>query len=115
LSDEGRSQWRSTTATAAEVDGERGRGETGSTTTTAAAAAAAAAADDDVEEEDEQDSGGARGGHRGLGGDGGGGVGGVGCGGGVGGGTAVDVTRCPRWRTARPVRRTRAGRTTAWG
>lgn len=106
----GRSQWRSTTATAAEVDGERGRGETGSTTITAAAAA------DDDEEQYEQDSGGARGGHRGLGGDGdGGGVGGVGCGGGVGGGTAVDVTRCPRWRTARPVRRTRAGRTTAWG
>lgn len=32
--------------------------------------------------------------------------------GGRGGGT-VDVTRCPRWRTAHPVRRTRVGRTTA--
>lgn len=112
MSDEGRSQWPSTTATAAEVDGECGRGETGSTTTAAAAAVAA------EDEEEEQDSGGARGGHPGLGGGGGGGCGvggGVGCGGGVGGGAAVDVTRCPRWRTARPVRRTRAGQTTAWG
>jgi len=104
LSDEGwRSQWPSATATAAEVDGERGRGETGSTTTAAAAV---------EEEEEEQDSGG----HRGLGGGCGGGGCGVGCGVGCGGGgAAADVTRCPRWRTARPVRRTRAGRTTAWG
>lgn len=64
-------------------------------------------------------------GHRGLG-DGGGDVVVVvvvvvdkSCGDGGGGGDVddapADVTRCPRWRTARPARRTRVGRTTALG
>lgn len=110
----GRSQWRDRPPQLLRRsrDGERGRDETGSTTTTAADAAAAA----------EKDSGGGH--RRGLGGSGGNGGGGVvvdrgcGCGdgggaGGDGGGAPVDVTRCPRWRTARPVRRTRVGRMTA--
>jgi len=63
-------------------------------------------------------------GHRGLG-DGGGDVVVVvvvvvdkSCGGDDGGDVddaPADVTRCPRWRTARQARRTRVGRTTAWG
>jgi len=113
LSDEGRSQWARAVDhrnRCAEVgDGERrGRDETGSTKLLLMLLLL---------------------GHRGLG-NGGGDVAVAvvvvddkSCGGDDGGGggdgdvddAPVDVTRCPRWRTARPVRRTRVGRTTEWG